>query len=64
MKNKKVLKLCCILYFLFSHINSFAQQIVRGFVVDSITQKPIEGAAIFLIKLPTAQLAIKTDSLF
>ena len=50
MKNKKVLKLCCILYFLFSHINSFAQQIVRGFVVDSITQKPIEGAAIFFDK--------------
>ncbi|MDQ7918104.1 carboxypeptidase-like regulatory domain-containing protein [Mesonia sp. MT50] len=30
--------------------NSFAQQIVRGFVVDSVTQKPIEGAAVFFDK--------------
>lgn len=39
----------CLCFFLASS-NSFAQQIVRGFVVDSATQKPIEGAAVFFDK--------------
>lgn len=43
----KALLLLLMTCFLMLSGNSFAQQIVRGFVVDSVTQKPIEGAAVF-----------------
>jgi len=50
MNVSKVLQRCCVLCILLSCTTNFAQQIVRGFVVDSATQKPIEGAAIFFDK--------------
>ncbi|MDT0294815.1 carboxypeptidase-like regulatory domain-containing protein [Mesonia ostreae] len=46
----KALLYLSILCFYLGGENCFAQQIVRGFVVDSSTQKPIEGAAVFFDK--------------
>ena len=56
--NKALLSLF-IISFLIVDGNCFAQQIVRGFVVDSATQKPIEGAAVFFDKTTNGTITNK-----